>query len=86
MRAAHLACGVLDVYTETGDTDLLQSATSQWEDMVSRRMYITAGVGSRHKGESSGDPYELPPDRAYCETCAPIRVIMWELQAASRHG
>jgi DUF1680 family protein len=77
VRGAYLACGALDVYAETGDTPLLEAAVAQWEDMVSRRMYITGGVGSRHKDESFGDPYELPPDQAYAETCAAIGVLMW---------
>ena len=75
--AAYLACGALDVFTETGDRALLDAAVAQWEDMVGRRMYLTGGVGSRHKDEAFGDPFELPPDRAYCETCAAIGVIMW---------
>ena len=61
VRAAYLACGALDVYMETGDAQLLDAAVAQWEDMVARRMYVTGGVGSRHKDESFGDPFELPP-------------------------
>jgi hypothetical protein len=34
-------------------------------------------VGSRHDSEAFGDRYELPSDRAYCETCAAIASIMW---------
>jgi hypothetical protein len=45
--------------------------------MVAGKLYLTGGAGSRHKRESFGDPYELPPDRAYCETCAAIASIMW---------
>jgi uncharacterized protein len=77
VRAAYLACGALDVSAETGDQSLLSAAAAQWDDMVAQRMYLTGGVGSRHKDEAFGDPYELPPDRAYCETCAAIGVIMW---------
>ncbi|HEY6176259.1 MAG TPA: beta-L-arabinofuranosidase domain-containing protein, partial [Kofleriaceae bacterium] len=32
--------------------------------------------GSRHRDEAFGDPYELPPDRAYAETCAAIASCM----------
>ena len=42
----------------------------RWRDMVATRMYLTGGLGSRHLDESFGDPFELPPDRAYAETCA----------------
>jgi uncharacterized protein len=65
------------VAVETGDTRLLQTSVTRWNDMVASKLYITGGVGSRHKSEGFGDPYELPPDRAYCETCAAIASIHW---------
>jgi uncharacterized protein len=77
VRAAYLACGALDLYAETGDESLLAGAVAQWEDMVARRMYLTGGVGAHYKDEGFGDPFELPPDRAYTETCAAIGVVMW---------
>ena len=45
--------------------------------MVERKLYLTGGVGGRHQGEAFGQPYELPNDRAYAETCAAIASIMW---------
>ena len=77
VRALYLAAGVTDIYAETGDEALLSSMLRQWEDMVSAKTYLTGGIGSRHHGEAIGEPYELPPDRAYCETCAAIASIMW---------
>ena len=77
VRALYLACGVTDAFLETGERALLDAAVAQWEDMVGTRMYLTGGVGSHHRDESFGDPYELPPDRAYCETCAAIAGVMW---------
>ena len=50
---------------------------TRWHDMVAKKLYLTGGVGSRHKSEAFGDPYELPADRAYCETCAAIGSIHW---------
>jgi hypothetical protein len=40
----------------------------QWDDLASAKSYLTGGIGSRHYGEAIGNAYELPPDRAYCET------------------
>jgi uncharacterized protein len=77
VRALYLEAGVVDVAVETGDTELLQTSLTRWDDMVASKLYITGGVGSRHKSEGFGDPYELPPDRAYCETCAAIASIQW---------
>jgi DUF1680 family protein len=77
VRALYLASGVADAYLETGERALLDASAAQWREMVATRTYLTGGVGSRHRDESFGDPYELPPDRAYCETCAAIASIMW---------
>ena len=77
VRALYLAAGVTDLYAETGDDALLASMLRQWDDLASTKTYLTGGVGSRHYDEAIGDPYELPPDRAYCETCAAIASIMW---------
>ena len=48
-------------------------------------MYLTGALGSRHKDEAFGDPFELPPDRAYAETCAAIASVMlaWRLLLAT---
>ena len=45
--------------------------------MVATKTYLTGGLGSRWDGEAFGDPYELPPDRAYAETCAAIGGVQW---------
>jgi DUF1680 family protein len=77
VRALYLAAGATDCYIETGDNSLFDAMAAQWEDMVSAKTYITGGLGSRHTGEAFGDQFELPSDRAYCETCASIAAIMW---------
>ncbi len=45
--------------------------------MVREKQYLTGGLGSRWDGEAFGDPYELPTDRAYAETCAAIGGMQW---------
>ncbi|TFB84015.1 glycoside hydrolase family 127 protein [Cryobacterium algoricola] len=81
VRALYLASGALDVAVETGDVALAGAVATQWENTVARRTYITGGVGSHHLDEAFGEDYELPPDRAYAETCAGIASVMlsWRL-------
>ncbi|MGJ6969312.1 glycoside hydrolase family 127 protein [Streptosporangium sp. G11] len=76
VRAMYLACGAVDVAVETGDAELLAAIEAQWEHTVARRVHLTGGMGSRHTGESFGEDFELPPDRAYAETCAGIGSVM----------
>jgi uncharacterized protein len=77
VRALYLESGIVDVAAETGDAELLQTSAARWAEMVAARTYLTGGNGSRHSGESFGDAYELPPDRAYNETCAAIASLQW---------
>jgi DUF1680 family protein len=77
VRQLYLAAGVTDVYLETGDTSLLTAMKQLWESAYGSKTYITGGHGSRHRDEAFGDPYELPPDRAYAETCAAIAAFQW---------
>jgi hypothetical protein len=85
VRALYLASGVVDVAVETGDDDLLAAVVEQWDRTVAARTYLTGGMGSRHSGEAFGEDWELPPDRAYSETCAAVASVMlsWRLLLAT---
>jgi DUF1680 family protein len=77
VRALYLTTGVTDLYLETGEAALLDAMLRQWTDFVAHKLYVTGGAGSRHSGEAFGHAYELPGERAYCETCAAIASITW---------
>ncbi len=85
VRALYLACAAVDLAVETGDRALLSAIERQWERTIERRTYLTGGMGSRHSDESFGEDYELPPDRAYSETCAGVASVMlaWRLLLAT---
>jgi DUF1680 family protein len=88
VRQLYLDCGAVEVAVELGDEDLLAAVERRWRDLAQTRTYLTGGMGSRHRDESFGDPYELPPDRAYAETCASIAGVMlaWRLLLATGHA
>lgn len=84
----YLYSGMADVYAETGDTALLNTLQSLWQDATSKKMYITGAMGSYHHGllgyeefkgvhEAFGAEYDLPNATAYNETCANIGNGMW---------
>ena len=75
--ALYKCCGAADVYMETGDRDIWRTLMALWEDLTQHKMYITGGVGSRPSDEAIGEPYELPNERGYAETCAVIANVMW---------
>jgi DUF1680 family protein len=77
VRQVYLLAGAVDVAVETGDAELLAATERLWDDALASKTYLTGGQGSRHRDEAFGDPYELPPDRAYAETCAAIGSFQW---------
>jgi len=85
VRAMYLTAGAVDLAVETGDDELLRALVTQWENTWARRTHVTGGMGSRHLGESFGRDFELPPDRAYTETCGAVGAIMvaWRLLLAT---
>ncbi|GAA4636703.1 glycoside hydrolase family 127 protein [Actinoallomurus vinaceus] len=77
VRAVYFAAGATDVAIETGDADLLAAVRRQYEALRRQKQHVTGAVGSRWDGEAFGDAHELPPDRAYAETCAAIGTLQW---------
>ena len=77
VRAVYLTTGVTDVAIENKDDELLAVLGTQYDHMAATKQYVTGGLGSRWEGEAFGDPYELPSDRAYAETCAAIGAVQW---------
>lgn len=85
VRALYLSAGAVDVAVDSADAELLAALQTQWERTVARRTYLTGGMGSRHQDEGFGEDFELPADRAYCETCAGVASVMfaWRLYLAT---
>jgi DUF1680 family protein len=77
VRALYLYAGATDLYLETGEAALQETLHALWEDVFTRKAYVTGGLGARYQGEAFGLAYELPNLRAYAETCAAIAGFMW---------
>jgi DUF1680 family protein len=77
VRALYLYSGMADVAAKTGDRTLLNAAKRLWDNIVTKRMYITGGVGSTAMGERFTFDYDLPNETAYAETCAAISLVFF---------
>ncbi|MEM7032707.1 MAG: glycoside hydrolase family 127 protein [Chloroflexota bacterium] len=86
VRAGYIYSGVADVASLTGKADYVAAIDRIWADVVSKKLYITGGIGARHKGEAFGNAYELPNDTAYAETCAAIANALWNQRMFFLHG
>jgi len=86
VRAMYLYEAVTDVAALTGDEAFGKATDRLWQDVVSKRLYLTGGVGARGTTEAFGDDYELPNLRAYTETCASVGNDLWNHKMFLRHG
>jgi DUF1680 family protein len=77
VRAMYMYAAMTDIAAIDHDEFYLGAVNALWENMVSKKMYLTGGIGARHDGESFGDNYELPNLTAYNETCAAIGSVYW---------
>ncbi|MBO1514134.1 glycoside hydrolase family 127 protein [Metabacillus bambusae] len=77
VRAMYLYSGMMDIAIHTGDGSLYKACKKLWNNIVSRRMYVTGGIGSIAHGEAFTYDYDLPNDKAYTETCAAIGLVFF---------
>jgi DUF1680 family protein len=86
VTASYLYAGAADIYAHTKEEALLTALERIWNDMISKRIYITGGVCPYYEGvsergdriqEAFGDEYNLPNRISYNETCANISAAMW---------
>ncbi len=86
VRAEYMYSGIADVAALTGDSGYIEAIDRIWDNIVSKKLYITGGVGSRYGGEAFGDDYELPNLTSYCETCAAIGNVYTAHRMFLLHG
>ncbi len=77
VRAIYLYSAMADLAFELEDETLFAACRTLWENVTEQRMYVTGGLGSSAEGEAFTFDYDLPPDRAYTETCASIGLVFW---------
>lgn len=83
VRAMYMYSAMADLALEQGDPDLKEACEALWQNVTQKRMFITGGIGSSEKMERFTVDYDLPNDRAYCETCASIGLMMFGQRMAS---
>ena len=91
VRAVYLYSGMADVARLTGDDELLAACDRLWDNIVSKQLYVTGGIGATVHGEAFTYDYDLPNDTAYSETCAAIGLAffarrMLQIKPDSKYG
>lgn len=86
VRAGYLYAGMADVAALTQDAAYISAIDRIWDNMVSKKYYLTGGIGARPQGEAFGGNYELPNATAYNETCAALANCLWNHRLFLLHG
>lgn len=77
VRAGYMYSAMVDIAAITDAEGYEQALDKLWQNVVSKKLYITGGVGAQSSGEAFGENYELPNMTAYSETCASIANVLW---------
>jgi uncharacterized protein len=79
VRAGYMYSAMADTLRFTDAPGYEVALDHLWNDVVGRKMYITGGLGTgQHDDEGFGDPYLLPNQSAYSESCAAIAHVFWQ--------
>ena len=77
VRAEYMYAGMTDIAAIYKDAAYSNALDRLWDNTVTKKTYLTGGVGAIHDGEQFGKDYELPNLSAYAETCASIGSVWW---------
>lgn len=86
VRAGYMYAGMADVAALTGQDAYIKAIDRLWDNVVSKKMHLTGGIGASPDGEAFGKAYELPNANAYLETCAAIANALWNHRMFLLHG
>ncbi|TFG26351.1 MAG: glycoside hydrolase family 127 protein [Promethearchaeota archaeon] len=86
VRAMYMYSAMTDIAALTDDRNYLQAVDKIWDNVVSKKLSITGGVGAKTLGESFGKNYKLPNLKVYNETCASIGNVFWNHRLFLLHG
>jgi hypothetical protein len=84
VRAMYLYSGMADIATEYNDDSLTAALETLWDDLTTKQMYITGGIGPAASNEGFTDYYDLPNESAYAETCASVGLVFWASRMLGR--
>ena len=77
VRAMYLYSAMADLAVAFGDPTLMSACRTLWQDLTSKRLYITGGLGPSARNEGFTADYDLPNETAYAETCAAVGLVFW---------
>lgn len=86
VRAGYTYVAMADIAALQNHEGFRKALDRLWEDVVGSKLYITgSSATAQYYDEGFGDPYHLPNETAYCETCSTISNTLWSHRMALLH-
>lgn len=87
VRAGYTYAAMADIAALCSDAHYSRALDRIWRDVVEQKLYITgASATGQYDDEGFGDPYCLPNETAYCETCGTAATVLWSQRMALLRG
>ena len=77
VRAVYMYCAMADLAEKYEDKELLKACETLMDNIVTKRMYVTGGIGSSGILERFTTDYDLPNGYNYSESCASIGLALF---------
>ncbi|MBB3913533.1 glycoside hydrolase family 127 protein [Rhizobium fabae] len=82
VRAMYLFSAMADLSCENDDPILKEACDRLFDNLVSRQLYVTGGLGPSASNEGFTREFDLPNETAYAETCAAVALGFWSHRMA----
>ncbi len=91
VRAGYMYTAMAMAVKRTGNPELKKTCDALFENITTKKMHVTGGVGANHTGEIYSYDYDLPNSNTYNETCATLALSMFaaamcELEPDGKYG
>jgi DUF1680 family protein len=86
VRAGYLYSGMADVAAMTNERNYISALDKIWNNLVTKKIYLTGGMGAEAGHEGFGADYFLPNRSTYNETCAAVALSLWNERMFLLHG
>lgn len=86
VRGVYVYSAMADMAGMANDAAYNTAIDRIWQDVYSKRVYLTGGLGSVGGTEAFGAEYSLPNRTAYTETCASVGAILWNHRMFLKSG
>ena len=86
VRGGYTYAAMTDIAAILDDDGYRHAVDRLWKDVVGSKLYITgSSATAQFHDEGFGEPYHLPNETSYCETCSTISNVLWSHRMALLH-